>query len=122
MAEEKVYVIDVDGNDNVKISEEVVNIVAGLGACEVDGVSSLYGGLTAANLPKAGASKISKALKVVADEEDNLTVRLAIIIKYGYEIPKICAAVQEKVKAAVENMTGLNVVAVDIRIAAVATE
>ena len=52
-------------------------------------------------------------------DENDLSVRLSVNIAYGYEIPKICQQIQEKVKSAVENMTGLQVVAVDVKIAAV---
>lgn len=119
MAEEKAFTIDIDGEGGVNISEEVVAIIAGLGACEVDGVSSLYGGLTADTVTKAGAGKLSKAIRVVVDPDDKLTIRLAVNIAFGYEIPVISAAVQDKVKTAIESMTGLSVTSVDIRIASV---
>ncbi len=119
MAENKNFVINVKGSDGVNISEEVVGIIAGLGAVEVDGVDSLAGNLTADTISKAGLGKLSKAIKVIDNEPGNITVRMAINMKYGYEIPKVSGMVQEKVKSAVETMTGLQVSAVDIRIATV---
>ena len=120
MAENKNFVINVKGSDGVNISEEVVGIIAGLGAVEVDGVDSLAGNLTADTLAKAGQGKLAKAIKVVDGEQGKITVRMAINMKYGQEIPKVSNMVQEKVKSAVETMTGLEVTAVDIRIATVA--
>ncbi len=120
MAENKNFVININGDGGVNISEEVVGIIAGLGAVEVDGVESLAGNLTAETLAKAGQGKLAKAIKVVDSEPGKIAVRMAINMKYGYEIPKVSNMVQEKVKSAVETMTGLEVTAVDIRIATVA--
>ncbi|MCR5581760.1 MAG: Asp23/Gls24 family envelope stress response protein [Pseudobutyrivibrio sp.] len=120
MAENKNFVININGDGGVNISEEVVGIIAGLGAVEVDGVESLAGNLTADSISKAGPGKLAKAIKVVdGGDTGKIAVHMAINMKYGYEIPKVSNMVQEKVKSAVETMTGLNVTAVDIRIATV---
>ena len=119
MAENKNFVINVKGSEGVNISEEVVGIIAGLGAVEVDGVDSLVGNLTADTISKVGMGRLSKAIKVVDAEPEKIIVRMAISMKYGYDIPKVSGQVQEKVKQAVETMTGLEVSAVDIRIATV---
>lgn len=119
MAENKNFVININGDGGVNISEEVVGIIAGLGAAEVDGVESLSGNLTADSISKAGAGKLAKAIRIVEGDEGKITVRMSINMKYGYEIPKVCGQVQEKVKQAVETMTGLEVTGVDIRIATV---
>ena len=119
MAENKNFVININGDGGVNISEEVVGIIAGLGAVEVDGVESLAGNLTSDTISKAGQGKLAKAIKVVDSEQGKIAVHMAINMKYGYEIPKVSSMVQEKVKSAVETMTGLEVTAVDIRIATV---
>ena len=119
MAENKNFVINVNGDGGVNISEAVVGIIAGLGAVEVEGVESLAGNLTADTISKAGQGKLAKAVKVVDNEPGKIIIRMAINMKYGYEIPKVSGMVQEKVKQAVETMTGLVVTAVDIRIATV---
>ena len=119
MAENKNFVINVNGDGGVNISEEVVGIIAGLGAVEVEGVESLAGNLTSETISKAGQGKLAKAIRVLDNEPGKITVRMAINMKYGYEIPKVSGMVQEKVKSAVETMTGLEVTAVDIRIATV---
>ena len=120
MAENKNFVINVNGDGGVNISEEVVGIIAGLGAVEVEGVESLAGNLTSDTISKAGQGKLLKAVKVIDSEPGKISVHMAINMKYGYEIPKVSGLVQEKVKQAVETMTGLEVTAVDIRIATVA--
>lgn len=120
MAEDrKSFMINEGDNGVVNIADEVVAIIAGLAATEVDGVASLAGNLTSEVISKAGAGKLAKGVKVVTGDENELSVRLSVNIAYGYEIPKICQQIQEKVKSAVENMTGLQVVAVDVKIAAV---
>ncbi|MDD6194702.1 MAG: Asp23/Gls24 family envelope stress response protein [Lachnospiraceae bacterium] len=120
MAEDRnSFTIKEGENGGVNIADEVVAIIAGLAATEVDGVASLAGNLTNEVISKAGANKLAKGVKVVAEEDDNLAIRMSVNIAYGYEIPKICQQIQEKVKSAVENMTGLQVVSVDIKIASV---
>ena len=115
----KSFLIKEDINGGVNITDEVVAIIAGLAATEVEGVSSLAGNLTNEVISKAGMNKLSKGVKIVTDEDNQLSVRLSINISYGYEIPKICSQVQEKVKTAIETMVGMGVVNVDIKIASV---
>ena len=115
----KSFLIKEDINGGVNITDEVVAIIAGLAATEVEGVSSLAGNLTNEVISKAGMNKLSKGVKIVTDEDNQLSVRLSINISYGYEIPKICSQVQEKVKTAIETMVGMEVVNIDIKIAAV---
>ena len=119
MAENKNFVINVNGDGGVNISEEVVGIIAGLGAVEVEGVDSLVGNLTSDTVSKAGQGRLAKAVRVLDADPGKIIVRMAINMKYGYEIPKVSEKVQEKVKQAVETMTGLDVTAVDVRIASV---
>lgn len=121
MAEDrKNFTIKESASGAVNITDEVVAIIAGLAATEVEGVSSLAGNLTNELISKAGMNKLAKGVKIVTEDDGNVTVRLSINIAYGYEIPKTCNQVQDKVKTAVENMAGLQVVGVDIKIASVA--
>ncbi len=122
MAEDrKVYSIKEDNLGEVKIADEVVTIIAGLAATEVDGVSSMAGNITNELVSKLGKKNLAKGVK--ADIIDRcVTVELALNIAYGYAIPEISAKVQEKVKTAIETMTGLEVNAVNVRIASVDME
>ena len=106
--------------EGVHITDEVVAIVAGLAATEVEGVESLTGNLTNTIISKTGMSKLQKGVRITKNADDTILVRLSLCLKYGYEIPTICGQVQDKVKAAIENMTGIKVEEVDIRIASVA--
>ena len=117
--EKSTYTIKADENlGEVKIADVVVSIIAGLAAMEVDGVSSMAGNATRELISKLGMKSLSKGVKVDV-LEGIVTVSLALNLKYGYSIKETTAKVQEKVKAAIENMTGLEVADVNIRVAGV---
>lgn len=99
----------------VHISDEVVAIIAGLAATEIEGVQSMAGNITNELVSKLGMKNLSKGVKV-AISDGSVEVSLALNIKYGYEIPAVSKKVQDKVKSAIETMTGLTVTAVNIKI------
>lgn len=105
----------------VRIANEVVAIIAGLAATEVDGVASMAGNITNGLVGKLGMKNLSKGVKVDVTEE-HVSVDLALNIRFGYNIPQVSHNVQEKVRSAIENMTGLTVLDVNIRIAGVDME
>ena len=102
----------------VQIADDVVAMIASLAATEVKGVSALAGNITNELMSKVGVKKLTKGVKVDVLEK-NVTIALALTMEYGYNIPATCSKVQEKVKTAVENMTGLNCSDVNIRIVGV---
>ena len=117
--ERSTYTIKMDAKlGEVKIADEVVAIIAGLAAMEVDGVASMAGNATKELISKLGMKSLSKGVRVDV-LEGIVTVMMALNLKYGYNIKSTTAKVQEKVKAAIENMTGLEVADVNIRIAGV---
>lgn len=120
--ERNIYTIQADENTGeVKIADEVVAIIAGLAAMEVEGVASMAGNATRELISKLGMKSLSKGVKV--DVLDGVvTVALALNLKYGCSIMDISKKVQDKVKTAIENMTGLSVADVNIRIVSVEME
>ena len=117
--ERNAYTIKTDQNiGEVKIADEVVAIIAGLAAMEVDGVASMAGNATRELISRLGMKSLNKGVKVDV-LEGIVTVSLALNLKYGYNIREITGKVQEKVKAAIENMTGLEVADVNIHVAGV---
>ena len=102
----------------VKIADEVVAIIAALAATEVEGVASMAGNITNEVIGRLGIRNLSKGVKVDV-LEGVVTVTLALNIKYNYSIVAVTGKVQEKVKNAVENMTGLEVADVNIKVAGV---
>lgn len=110
-----------EGFGQVQIADEVVAIIAGLAATEVEGVASMAGNITNELVAKLGMKLLQKGIKVSV-EDGVITVDVAVNIDYGYSVPKTSKLVQERVKSAIENMTGLIVSDVNVRIASVSME
>jgi len=111
---------DVGGIGEVKIADEVVTVIAGLAATDVDGVASMEGNITNELVSKLGVKNLSKGVKVTV-LEGVVTVDLTLNIEFGKNILEV-SKVQDKVKSSIENMTGLEVADVNIRIAGVDME
>ena len=110
--------MDQEGVGSVQIADDVVAMIASLAATEVEGVSAMVGNISNELMSKVGLKKLTKGVKV--DVYDNVVkVDLTITLEYGFNIPKTCQKVQDKVKTAIETMTGLTVSDVKIRIASV---
>ena len=109
-------------HENVNIGEvKVADEVAGLAATEVEGVDSLGGNITSEIVSKLGMKNLSKGVKVTV-EESSVLVDITLNLKYGTQIPAVSAKVQDKVKSAIETMTGLSVTEVNIKVASVNVE
>lgn len=120
--ERTVYTIKMnDDQGDVVIVDEVIAVVAGLAAVEIDGVASMAGNATKELISKLGKKLLSKGVKVDV-LEGVVSIAVAINIKYGYNIMDVSKKVQDKVKVTVENMTGLTVADVNVRIAGVEIE
>ena len=102
----------------VRIADEVVAMIASLAATEVDGVSSMAGNISNELMSKVGVKNLTKGVRVDVFGSD-VKVDLAVLVEFGYSIPATSQKLQERVKNAIENMTGLNVTDVNIRIAGV---
>lgn len=103
---------------DIRIADEVIAIIAGLAATEVEGVSSMAGNITNEIVSKLGMKNLSKGISVEV-LEDEVKVDIAINIAYGYNIPEVSEKVQEKVMTAITNMTGLEIAVINVRIASV---
>lgn len=99
----------------IRIADEVVGIIAGLAATEVAGVAGMSGGLVGGIAEILGKKNLAKGVKVEVGERE-AAVDLYIIVEYGVRIPDVALRVQENVKRAIEAMTGLDVVEVNIHI------
>lgn len=99
----------------VRIANDVVAMIAGLAATEVEGVTAMGGNITNELISKVGAKKLTKSVRVDILEK-LVSVDLAINLAYGFSIPDTCKAIQDRVKSAIETMTGLEVADVNIRI------
>ncbi len=99
----------------VKIADEVVSIIAGLAATEIEGVASMSGGIGGGIAEVLGRRQFSKGVKVEVGEEET-KIEIFIMVNYGVRIPDVAWDIQESVKKAVETMTGLRVVYVNIHV------
>lgn len=113
------YTIQLENEQGeVIITNEVIGVIASLAAMEVDGVASMAGDATKELISKISKKALSKGVKVDI-AEDEVTIVVALIIKYGYNVMDVSKKVQEKVKGTVENMTGLQTSNVNIRVAGI---
>ncbi|ADY56204.1 protein of unknown function DUF322 [Syntrophobotulus glycolicus DSM 8271] len=101
---------------SVRIADEVVEVIAGMAASEVPGVAELNAGFVGDIANMLGRGKnMSKGIKVEAGEKE-ATVDLFIAVEYGVSIPEVAKKVQEVVKEAIEGMTGLSVLEINVNI------
>lgn len=107
-----------DNRGEIIVADEVIAVIAALAAMEVEGVASMVGNTTRELISKIGIKTLSKGVTVDV-LEDVVTVLVALNLKYGYNVMEVSAKVQEKVKIAIENMTGLTVADVNIRVAGI---
>ena len=99
----------------IRIADEVVSIIAGLAATEIEGIAGMSGGLVGGIAEMLGRKNFSKGVKVEVGERE-AAIDLYIIVKYGSRIPDVALAAQENIKQAIENMTGLSVVEVNVHV------
>lgn len=100
----------------IQIAPEVVGVIAGLAASEVEGVAAMSGGLVGDIAERIGRKKnFSKGVHVEVGQKE-AAVDLSIVVEYGYSIPTVAAEIQSNVRSAIENMTGLHVVEVNVHV------
>ncbi|TDX48240.1 Asp23/Gls24 family envelope stress response protein [Orenia marismortui] len=104
-----------NGVGTIKIANEVVGIIAGLAATEVEGVAGMSGDLVGGIAEMLGRKNLSKGVKVEVGETE-AAIDLYTVMKYGVKIPEVSREIQENVKKSIESMTGLDVVEVNVHI------
>ena len=109
--------------DSVKISEEVIAVITGIAASETEGVISVGAGSLASGWAEfiSGKKNTSKGIKIVMNDS-GVDVEVALVVKYGVNIPEIASNVQVNAKNSIEEMTGLNVNKIDVKIIGIKTE
>lgn len=113
------YKIQLENNlGEIIVADEVIAVITGLAAMEVEGVASMAGNATRELISKIGIKSLSKGVRVDV-LEDVATIDATLNLKYGYNVKDVSVKVQEKVKTAVENMTGLKVADVNVRVAGI---
>lgn len=115
MEERKEMVLSEHSHGTIRIADEVVSIIAGLATFEVEGVAGMSGGFAGGIAEMLGKRNLSKGVKVAVGETET-AIDLYVIIDYGISIPDVAKAAQKNVKTAIENMTGLDVVQVNVHV------
>lgn len=119
--ENKVEEINVTADSSVVISEEVVSVIAGIAVSEVPGVVDTAGGFAGGiSEVLSGKKKLSKGIKVEVGEKET-KIDVNIIVEYGTRIPDVAFEIQNKVKKSVKEMTGLDVLEVNVHVQGVRT-
>ena len=114
--------VEIDnGMGSVTFADEVIAIIAGLAATEIKGVASMAGSVSSSINEMLGKKDHTKGVKVEVGKEE-AAVDLYLTLTYGLSIPDTCRAVQENVKKAIETMTGLRVVEVNVHVQGVKFE
>ena len=120
--EENQAEVTLENNSNIKIADDVIAVIAGAAASEVPGVASMAGGF-AGGISEvfSGKKNFAKGIKVEAGEKET-RIDVNIIVEYGVRIPDVAFEIQNRVKKAVEGMTGLKVVDVNVHVQGVNTD
>lgn len=106
-----------EGENNIEISNEVVAVIAGMAASEVTGVAEMAGGFAGGiSEVLSGKKNLAKGIKVEILDNKEARIDVNIIVEYGARIPDVAFEIQKRVKKSVENMTGLNVLEVNVHI------
>ncbi len=129
MEEEKKEVLEenngevaLENNANIRIADDVIAVIAGVAVSEVPGVAEMSGGFAGGiSEVLSGKKNLSKGIKVESGEKET-KIDVNIIVEYGTRIPDVAFEIQNKVKNAVENMTGLKVVEVNVHVQGVSTQ
>ena len=109
-------------NNEIKIADDVVAVIAGVAVSEVSGVAEMAGGFAGGITEVlSGKKNLAKGIKVEVGDKDT-KIDVNIIVEYGVRIPDVAFEIQNRVKKAVETMTGLNVVEVNVHVQGVNTE
>ncbi|PYI54404.1 Asp23/Gls24 family envelope stress response protein [Paenibacillus flagellatus] len=103
----------------IRISDDVVATIAGLAALETPGVAAMSGGISEGLAKRLSGKNVQKGVSVEVGQLE-AAIDLRVIVNYGSKIQEVCRSLQENVKEAVENMTGLNVVEVNVKVEGVA--
>ncbi|AEG61291.1 Asp23/Gls24 family envelope stress response protein [Desulforamulus ruminis] len=104
-----------EGLGGIRISDDVVGVIAGMAATEVPGVAGMSGGLGGGIAEMLGRKNLSKGVKVEVGEKE-AAIDLFVIVEYGVRIPDVASQIQVNVKQAIEGMTGLSVVEVNVHV------
>jgi uncharacterized alkaline shock family protein YloU len=104
---------------NIRISDDVVATIAGMAALETPGIAGMSGGISEGLAKRLSGKNVQKGVSVEVGQLE-AAIDLRVIVQYGIPIHAVCRQLQDNVRQAVENMTGLRVVEVNVKVEGVA--
>ena len=111
-----------EGENSIEISDDVVAVISGMAASEVQGVAEMAGGFAGGiSEVLSGKKNLAKGIKVEILDNKETRIDVNIIVEYGARIPDVAFEIQKRVKKSVENMTGLSVLEVNVHVQGVST-
>ena len=99
----------------ITFANEVLATIAGIAACDIDGVAGMCGGFKDGIVELLGKKNLDKGVKITVNE-NTVSVDIAIVVEYGAKLPEVCTNIQDSVSKALETMTGLTVREVNISV------
>ncbi|AWI12817.1 MULTISPECIES: Asp23/Gls24 family envelope stress response protein [Bacillaceae] len=115
MPENNALEMNLDGLGKIEIAPEVIEVIAGIAASEIDGVATMRGNFAAGVVERLGKKNHGKGIRV--DLSDNqIKIDVYCILNFGVSIPKVAQSIQENIRQALYNMTGLETDEVNIHI------
>lgn len=124
MAEESKIVLSSEDPSlgTIQISPRVLEFIAGIAASQVDGVAKMYGSLANNVGELLGRSDRRRGVKLVRDDDHELTIDVAVYLDYGVDVPQVAAKIQENVKQRIASMTDLKVSIVNVHVQGINAE
>ena len=108
---------EIEENEGIEISGDVIAVIAGVAVSEVQGVASMSGGFAGGITEVlSGKKNLAKGIKVEILDNKETRIDVNIIVEYGARIPDVAFEIQKRVKKSVENMTGLSVLEVNVHV------
>lgn len=119
--EDKTFLVYEDETGQAEVRDETVSRVAALAALGVEGVDSIGSGITADNIASTGSKKLASGVEMI-ENEGSVDVYIVLVVKMGASIPEVCRNIQDKVRSEIEDMLGVVVGHVNIRVASIKVE
>lgn len=114
-------VSDNESLGKIEIAPEVIEVITGIAASEVEGIASMRGNFASDVVEKFGGTSHSKGVKVELSEEEIL-INLFVVIDYGVSIPKIAESLQRNIRQTILNMTALEITEINIHVVGIQME
>lgn len=105
----------------VEIAQEVIEVITGIAASEIDGISSMRGSFATGVVEKLGKKSHSKGVKVELTD-DGIQIDLFVNLDFGVSIPTVAEKLQENIRQSIKNMTALEISEINVHVVGIQME